>query len=107
MKGQVVKRGWFGMLVLALVLLQAAAGQALAQRPEHRFPGGRGGADGSGGHVRPMPQPPAGDQERGREADAAGQGAAGRLSPDQRRQLRRDIGAHGREIYGGGRRPER
>ena len=85
------------MLVLALVLLQAAAGQALAQRPGQRFPDG---ADGQGGQARPTPQAPAGGEpERAREANGAGQGAPGRLSPDQRRQLRRDIGAHGRDIY--------
>ena len=74
-----------GALLLALVSLPAAA--------QHAQGGGR-----QAGPGRPTPpqQAPARDmrqQQRDANRDA-------RMTPEQRRQLRRDVADHGRDIYG-------
>ena len=49
---------------------------------------------------RYQPLPPQGDaQVRERMRERRGEGGARELSPDQRRELRRDIFEHGREVY--------
>jgi hypothetical protein len=50
---------------------------------------------------RPMPQRPMGPPpERGwQRPDGSGMQRRGTMSPEEREQLRRDIGQHGRDIY--------
>jgi hypothetical protein len=96
-----VKRDAVGKLLVGLTMLLSAAVQADDQEapPVRRFPHGQ---------ERQLPLVPAqaGEPVQGREASWPQQGAAGRLSPEERRQLRRDINEHGRDIYGQ-RRPPR
>jgi hypothetical protein len=53
--------------------------------------------------MRPMP-PPQRDQMPPRDAQDP---LRGQLTPDERRQLRRDIGDHGRDVYRDRRPPPR
>lgn len=92
--------------ILAALSLSMLAFGALAQQPGRPFgpgPGGRQGApdgrfqgfDGGRGEHRPReavwPQ---------RAVDGpGGPHGPGRMSPEERQQLRRDIDAHGRDIY--------
>ncbi len=82
------------MAVLALSLGTAAHADEPQPPPGRRFPHG---------HGKPLPLVPAqaGEPVQGREASWPQQGGLGRLSPEERRQLRRDINEHGRDIYGG------
>ncbi len=75
--------------LLALSLLMAGW-PAVAQQPGgRRFEHG-----GPGPHQGPMPQrPPL------REASMPARAPEGRMSPEERQQLRRDINNHGRDIY--------
>ena len=99
-----MKRNRLVMLMAVLALSLGAAAHADEQQPPpgRRFPHGQG---------RPLPLVPAqaGEPVQGREASWPQQGGLGRLSPEERRQLRRDINEHGRDIYGGDgeRRPPR
>lgn len=87
-------------LGVALALWLAAA-TAFAQMPPRRFqPGGPGGFDGGPQRQHAperqnfQPQPPQ------READGGGQPREpNRMSPEERRQLRRDIHDAGRDLY--------
>lgn len=77
-----------GVLLLALASLPA-----VAQHPQG------GGRQAGPGRPTPPQQVPARDmrwQQRDANRDA-------RMTPEQRRQLRRDVADHGRDIYGGGR----
>jgi len=89
-------KGWTTRLMMCSALLAAAAG-AFAQEPP-RPPGPPPGMSGppSGPANPPLPVvPPRGnDQVTGRPA-----AWPERMSPEERRQLRRDINEHGREIY--------
>jgi len=78
------------VLLATLVSLPAAA--------QHGQGGGR-----SAGPARPSSpqQVPARDM-RWQQRDA---NREARMTPEQRRQLRRDVADHGRDIYGGGRPP--
>ncbi len=86
-----------------IAVLLAAAGSGHAQ------PGPGGGRRGMDGPARPMP-PPQRDQLPARDfrgdRDAQDPRRSGQLSPEERRQLRRDIGDHGRDVYRD-RRPQR
>jgi len=73
-------------------LLLAAAWPAAAQQPERQR--GRAEALREEMHARP----PARTAEWPSRADH-GEHGDGRMTPEERRQLRRDINAHGRELY--------
>src|SRR5512136_2272250 len=80
-----------GVVLVAPVSLPASAQQ-------HAQGGGRGGGGPHGAPGRPSQpqQVPARDmrwQQRDANRDA-------RMTPEQRRQLRRDVADHGRDIYG-------
>jgi len=90
-------KGWTARLTICSALFAAAAG-AFAQEPP-RPPGPPPGVSGppsapAANPPLPMAPPRGGDQVTGRPA-----GWPERMSPDERRQLRRDINEHGREIY--------
>jgi hypothetical protein len=70
-----------GVVLILLASLPAAAQQA--QQP------GRGGGRGAAGRPTPPQQVPV--------RDATNRDA--RMTPEQRRQLRRDVHDHGRDIY--------
>lgn len=83
--------------VLAAVLMMAlgAVAQEPPRRPYDRFDrDGRG--DGGPGAGRPPAREAAWPGPHGSEG---GPGGHGRMSPEERKQLRRDINAHGRDIY--------
>lgn len=86
------KRGARSTVVAGVLCLLAAA--ACAQGP-HRPPGGRN-ADG-GGPQRMMAT--AQRSEQASPQDAVAPGGSGRLSPEERRQLRRDVHEAGRDLY--------
>ncbi len=71
---------------IALFLLTSFS--AMAQQ------GGGGGRPGRAGPARPMPpqQVPAHDMRQNPQRDV-------RMTPEERRQLRRDVNDHGRDIY--------
>ena len=77
-------KGWIVLSGIALILLTSlpAMSQQGGKRP------------GPGGSSRPAPPPvrDAGWQKRDANRDA-------RMTPEQRRQLRRDVHDHGRDIY--------
>ncbi len=75
-----------GVVLILLAALPAAAQQAQSQ-------GGRGMGRGAPGRPTPPQQVPARDTtNRDANRDA-------RMTPEQRRQLRRDVHDHGRDIY--------
>jgi hypothetical protein len=76
----------------ALWLLTAVAAAQVAPRP----PSGR---DADGGSQRLMPVEERPDQLSSRDASIPGRGK--RLSPEERRQLRRDVHEAGRDLYSG------
>ena len=85
------------LIMASIATLLTAAWPAHAQQP----PGnGRRGMDQP---MRPMP-PPQRDQMPPRDAQDP---LRGQLTPDERRQLRRDIGDHGRDVYRDRRPPQR
>lgn len=81
-------KGWIVLSGIALILLTSLP--AMSQHGGKRL--------GQGGPSRPGPPPPqmpardAGWQKRDANRDA-------RMTPEQRRQLRRDVQDHGRDIY--------
>lgn len=76
--------------VASIVWLSVAS--ASAQGPDHP----RGGRNADGGPQRMMEV----EQRRPMmERDASAQGSGSRLSPEERRQLRRDVHEAGRDIY--------
>jgi len=78
-----------GVMLFALLSFPAWA--------QHGQGGGRGPHQGGPGRPSPPQQVPARDmrwQQRDANRDA-------RMTPEQRRQLRRDVADHGRDIYGG------
>ena len=80
---------------VALVLLAALVSlPAAAQRGQ----GGRGAGPG-----RPTPPQQAAPRDMRQQQRDANRDV--RMTPEQRRQLRRDVADHGRDIYGGGRPP--
>lgn len=86
---------WYCSCLLMLSLLAATL-------PAHAFPGGRGG----GFQVQQRPHSPQGDRQfqqapRRQDAQPYPQGPQGpqRMSPDERRQLRRDLRDAGRDVY--------
>jgi len=85
-KGRAIRAG------VASVLWLLAAG-ALAQGP-HRLQQGR---NAGGGPQRMMPVEQRPQQFSPRDESAGGSG--GRLSPEERRQLRRDVHDAGRDLY--------
>ena len=87
------------MAGIATLLAVAWPGHAQQQPPG----GGRRGMEQP---ARPMPpqQPQPRDPRHDRDAQDA---RRGQLSPDERRQLRRDIGDHGRDVYRDQRPPQR
>jgi hypothetical protein len=94
-----VKQNRVAMLMAVLALSLGATAHADEQQPPpgRRFPQGQ---------ARQLPLIPAqaGEPVQGREASWPQPGGPGRLSPEERRQLRRDINEHGRDIYGEGER---
>jgi hypothetical protein len=70
-----------------------------ASLPAHAFPGGRGGGS---FQVQQRQHPPQGDrqlQHAPRRQDAQPNPPPQRMSPDERRQLRRDLRDAGRDVY--------
>jgi hypothetical protein len=89
---------WAGVTMMASVLWLLAAG-ASAQGP-HR-PGGRNAGGGGGGPQRMMPaeQRPEQRSEQFSSREGPAQDGGNRLSPEERRQLRRDVHEAGRDLY--------
>jgi hypothetical protein len=90
------------LIIACMATLLAAAWPGHAQQPP---PGG--GRRGMEQPMRPMPPqreqtPPQRDFQGGPQDPRRGQ-----MSPDERRQLRRDIGDHGRDVYRDRRPPQR
>jgi len=90
--GSVVSRGlvraWFALiavLLLALVSLPASA--------QHAQGGGRQAGPGRPSGPQQAPARDMRQQQRDANRDA-------RMTPEQRRQLRRDVVDHGRDVYG-------
>jgi hypothetical protein len=85
------------LIIAGIATLLAAAWPGHAQQQP---PGG--GRRGMEPPMRPMP-PPQRDQMPMRDfrgdRDAQDPRRGGQLSPEERRQLRRDIGDHGRDVY--------
>ena len=77
-------------IFLVLVLSFPAAAQNASGRGRFAQGGGRGGAQ---SRQAPPQRPPA------REASPQQERRDGRMTPDERQQLRRDIQDHGRDIY--------
>lgn len=86
-----IKRGARSTVVAGVLCLLAAA--ASAQGP-HRPPAGRN-AEGGG----PQRMMPVQRSEQMPAQDASTPGGGGRLSPEERRQLRRDVHEAGRDLY--------
>jgi hypothetical protein len=91
------------MAAMAAALV-GAAGTGYAQPG----PGPGGGRRGMEPPTRPMPPPQRDHQmpQRDFRGDPGHDPRRGQLSPEERRQLRRDIGDHGRDVYRD-RRPKR
>ncbi|MBK8522798.1 MAG: hypothetical protein IPL58_00880 [Betaproteobacteria bacterium] len=84
----------------ALVLLLLLSAATL---PAHAFPGG-GVGRGGWMQVKDRPQQPQRDHQfqqpqRQQESHRQGQQGQQRMSPDERRQLRRDLHDAGRDVY--------
>ena len=82
------------------VILALAATLLVGAWPAWAQPGQ--GPQGRRGMDRPMPQrqmPPADRGGQGQPGNAQGGPHRGQLTPEERRQLRRDISDHGRDIY--------
>ena len=77
---------------LALLLLVASA--STPSFAQQRPGGGRPQPGGPTRQAQPNPQPPRGPDWNNRQAPQPG-----RMSEEERRQLRRDISDHGRDIY--------
>jgi len=94
------------LIMASIATLLTAAWPAHAQQP----PGnGRRGMDQP---MRPMPPMPPPNRDQMPSHDFRGTRDAqdprrGQLSPEERRQLRRDIGDHGRDVYRDRRPPPR
>ncbi len=89
-----------------LVIMAGIAVLLSAAWPGYAQPGPGGGRRGADGPVRPLP-PPQREQLPPRDFRGDPQDPRrGQLSPEERRQLRRDIGDHGRDVYRD-RRPQR
>lgn len=83
---------------LMVVLAQGAAAQEAPRRPHDRFDReGRGDGSREGMHGRPPGREAVwqGAPHQGQDNHAS----HGRMSPEERQQLRRDINSHGRDIY--------
>jgi len=80
-------KGWIVLSGIALILLTSLP--AMSQQGGKRL-----GQGGSGRQAPPQQAPArdAGSQKRDANRDA-------RMTPEQRRQLRRDVHDHGRDIY--------
>jgi hypothetical protein len=93
-----------------LLLMAGIAALLAAAVPGHAQPPGPGGGRrGMEPPMRPMPptqrdQMPPRDFRGGREAPDP---RRGQMSPEERRQLRRDISDHGRDVYPDRRPPQR
>ncbi len=81
-------------LIAALIAQICAGTPAFAQH----FPG-KGNSPDKGRMVPGSAKQP--DADRMRETPGPARPVHDRLSPEERRQLRRDIDQHGREVYGG------
>ena len=83
-----------------LVIMASIAALLAAASPGHAQPGQGGGHRGGDRGARPMPpqrpEPPPQDFRNDRQAQDP---RRGQLSPEERRQLRRDISDHGRDVY--------
>ena len=79
--------------IIAVLLLAPVSVPAAAQ---HAQGGGRQAGPGRPSAPQQAPQRDMRQQQRDANRDA-------RMTPEQRRQLRRDVADHGRDIYGGGR----
>ena len=84
--------------LMTVGMIQSAAAQEPPRRPHDRFDReGRGDGSREG-----MPGRPPGREAVWQGAPHQGQdgpGGPGRMSPEERQQLRRDISSHGRDIY--------
>jgi hypothetical protein len=91
------------LIMASIATLLSAAWPGHAQQPP---PGG--GRRGMEPPMRPMPpqhREPMRDHRGDRDAQDPRRGQ--QLSPEERRQLRRDIGDHGRDVYRDRRPPQR
>lgn len=88
-------------LGLACTLFAIGAGSALARPPGMPGMGGRMGPDGAGGEDSPMRREMQRENRLRWIADRDEQAPQGppRLSPEERRELRRDVHDAGRELY--------
>ena len=91
-------KDWIERIVRFLIALGAVVLILLVSLPaeaQQHSQGSRGIGRGAPGRPTPAQQAPA--------RDVAGQHANrdARMTPEQRRQLRRDVADHGRDIYGG------
>lgn len=83
--------------LMTMGMVQGAAAQEPPRRPHDRFDReGRGDGSREG-----MPGRPPGREAvwQGSPHGPDGHGGNGRMSPEERQQLRRDISSHGRDIY--------
>jgi len=95
-----------------LVIMAGIAALLAGAWPSHAQPQGPGGGRRMDPPARPMPpMPPQRDQQPMRDPrgdrDAHDPRRGQHLSPEERRQLRRDIGDHGRDVYRDRRPPPR
>ena len=93
-----------------LVIMAGIAALLAVAWPSHAQPQGPGGGRRMDQPMRPMPQmpPPQREPTRDFRGDRDGHDSRrGQLSPEERRQLRRDIGDHGRDVYRDRRPPQR
>jgi len=85
------------LTIVCLGLVTAASANPAAADPLERGTGFR--PNGKDERPRPEPKRAADRPAPQRETPAAGEAGRGRMSPDERRQLRRDIQDAGTDIY--------
>ena len=92
-----------------LVIMAGIAALLAGAWPSHAQPQGPGGSRRMDQPMRPMPPmpPPQREPMRDFRGGDAQDPRRGQLSPEERRQLRRDIGDHGRDVYRDRRPPQR
>ena len=91
-----------------LVIMAGIAALLAGAWPSHAQPQDPGGGRRSMDQpMRPMPPPQREPMRDSRGERDAQDPRRGQLSPEERRQLRRDIGDHGRDVYRGRRQPQR
>ena len=82
-----------------LVIMVGIAALLAGASPSHAQPQGPGGGRRMDQPMRPMPPPQRDQMPPARDFRDAQDPRRGQMSPEERRQLRRDIGDHGRDVY--------